>query len=467
MTTQAGVAVRVIATRVVDAVMHRGRSLKAELAANLPRVEDARDRALLEAICFAVLRSRARSDAALAAWMPKPLGRSENELRALLHVGFVQVVVMGLPAHAALSATVEAVRALGRPHQDKLVNALLRRAQREGLPAAPSDALWPAWLRQQVRQAWPAQADDIFAASQQEAPLWLRVNRLRGNRDAYRQRLLDAGIEAEVPDGVPDALLLRAPVAATGLPGFAQGDVSVQDGAAQRVADLLDGLPADRPLLLVANEFLDALPVRQFVRRAGRWHERLVGVDDEGSFRFIVARHATPFPEAVAGITADASEDTVLELGPARLAMAQTIARRIVEQGGLALLIDYGSVPGAPMADTFRAVRRHAAVDPLRTPGEADLSAHVDFHAVADAALAAGVRVYGPVSQGDYLGRLGAGQRLERLLASATGAQRASLESGYRRLVAPEAMGDLFKVLVLAAPGDPIPAGLTEDDRRR
>ena len=249
MTTQAGVAVRVIATRVVDAVMHRGRSLKAELAANLPRVEDTRDRALLEAICFAVLRSRARSDAALAAWMPKPLGRSENELRALLHVGFAQVVVMGLPAHAALSATVEAVRALGRPHQDKLVNALLRRAQREGLPAAQADALWPAWLRQQVRQDWPAQADDIFAASQQEAPLWLRVNRLRGNRDAYRQRLLDAGIEAEVPDGVPDALLLRAPVAATGLPGFAQGDVSVQDGAAQRVAALLDGLPAGARVL--------------------------------------------------------------------------------------------------------------------------------------------------------------------------------------------------------------------------
>lgn len=249
MTTQAGVAVRVIATRVVDAVMHRGRSLKAELAANLPRVEDARDRALLEAICFAVLRSRARSEAALAAWMAKPLGRGDNELRALLHVGFAQVVVMGLPAHAALSATVEAVRALGRPHQDKLVNALLRRAQREGLPAVPADALWPAWLRQQVRQDWPAQADGIFAASQQEAPLWLRVNRLRGSRDAYRQRLSDTGIETEVSDRLPDALLLRVPVAATGLPGFAQGDVSVQDGAAQRVADLLDGLPAGARVL--------------------------------------------------------------------------------------------------------------------------------------------------------------------------------------------------------------------------
>ncbi len=243
MTTQAGVAVRVLAARVVDAVMHRGRSLKAELATNLPRIEDPRDRALLEAICFAVLRSRARSEAALAAWMTRPLGRADNELRALLHVGFAQVVVMELPAHAALSATVEAVRALGRPHQDKLVNALLRRAQREGLPTVPADALWPAWLRHQVRGDWPERADAIFAASQQEAPLWLRINRQRGSRDAYRQRLAEAGIAAGPMDGVVDALVLDMPVPATSLPGFADGDVSVQDGAAQRVADLFQDLP--------------------------------------------------------------------------------------------------------------------------------------------------------------------------------------------------------------------------------
>jgi 16S rRNA (cytosine967-C5)-methyltransferase len=243
VTTQAGVAVRVLATRVVDAVMHRGRSLKAELAASLPTIEDARDRALLEAICFAVLRARARSEAALAAWMPRPLGRADNELRALLHVGFAQVVVMELPAHAALSATVEAVRALGRPHQDKLVNALLRRAQREGLPTAPADALWPAWLRRQVREDWPEHADAIFTASQQEAPLWLRVNRQRGTRDEYRQRLAEAGIAAEPVDGIEDALVLDSPVPATSLPGFAEGDVSVQDGAAQRVADLFHDLP--------------------------------------------------------------------------------------------------------------------------------------------------------------------------------------------------------------------------------
>ena len=249
MSTQAGVAVRVLATRVVDAVMHHGRSLKAELATCLPRIDDTRDRALLEAICFAVLRSRARSEAALAQWMSRPLGPRDNEVRALLHVGFAQVVILGLPPHAALSATVEAVRALGRPHQDKVVNALLRRAQREGLPEAPADALWPEWLRRQIRTDWPERAEAIFNASQHEAPLWLRVNRSRGSRDEYRQRLADAGIEADLAEGMADALVLRKPLAATALPGFAQGDVSVQDGAAQRVADLAGTLPAGARVL--------------------------------------------------------------------------------------------------------------------------------------------------------------------------------------------------------------------------
>ncbi|WP_394697217.1 16S rRNA (cytosine(967)-C(5))-methyltransferase RsmB [Pseudoxanthomonas japonensis] len=283
-----------MAARVVDAVMYRSRSLKAELAANLPRIEDPRDRALLEAICFAVLRSRARSEAALAAWMPRPLGRADNELRALLHVGFAQLVVMELPAHAALSATVEAVRALGRPHQDKLVNALLRRAQREGLPTAPADALWPAWLRQQVREDWPLQADAIFAASQQEAPLWLRVNRQRHGRDAYRERLQQAGIVATPADGLADALVLDAPVAATALPGFSDGDVSVQDGAAQCVADLFRDLPQGARVLdlcaapggktahlLERDPTLQVLALDVDERRLQRVHETLqrVGVD--------------------------------------------------------------------------------------------------------------------------------------------------------------------------------------------
>ena len=230
--------------------------------------------------------------------------------------------------------------------------------------------------------------------------------------------------------------------------------------------DSLDAVPDDRPLLLVANEFLDAIPIRQFVRRAGRWHERLINVDAEGRFRFAVARHATPFPQAVAGVTGDASEGSVLELGPARQATAETIARRVAQQGGMALMIDYGSAGGTSATDTFRAVRRHAAVDPLDHPGQADLSAHVDFTAVAAAARRGGAIVCGPVAQGLFLERLGIEQRLERLTRDASPEKAAALASGYRRLVDPDAMGELFKVLALASPDGPTPAGFLAGERR-
>jgi len=237
-----GVAVRVAAARVLAAVL-RGRSLKAELASALPALADPRDRALLEAICFSALRQRARYDAALRAWMQRPPGARDGELRGLLLAGFAQLDALGLPAHAALSATVEAARALGRTHQAGMVNALLRRAQRDGVPASAADATWPDWLRAQVRADWPDQADAIFAASAAPAPTWLRVNRRRGTVEAYAQRLHEAGVEAEAVDGLPDALRIDAPVSPMALPGFADGAISVQDAAAQRVADALSPPP--------------------------------------------------------------------------------------------------------------------------------------------------------------------------------------------------------------------------------
>ena len=115
MSAAPGVATRVLAAKVLDAVVHNGRSLKAELAKALPQLADPRDRALLEAMCFSALRQRARYDAALKLWLQKPLGEKDGELRALLLAGFAQIDAMGLPAHAALSVTVEATRALGRP----------------------------------------------------------------------------------------------------------------------------------------------------------------------------------------------------------------------------------------------------------------------------------------------------------------------------------------------------------------
>jgi len=244
----AGVAVRVHAAQVLDAVVHRGRSLKAELAATLPQLADTRDRALLEAICFAALRQRHRYGQALSQWLQKPLGPRDHPLRALLLAGLAQLDALSLPPHAALSATVEAARVLGRPHQAGLVNALLRRAQREGIAAADAALAWPAWLRDLVVADWPQQAPAIFAESLRPAPLWLRVNRQRIGREAYLERLQAAGIEAVAPDGLADALRIDTPVAIGELPGFADGLASVQDGSAQQVADAFDLKPGMRVL---------------------------------------------------------------------------------------------------------------------------------------------------------------------------------------------------------------------------
>jgi 16S rRNA (cytosine967-C5)-methyltransferase len=239
MTTAPGVAARVAAARTLDAVLHRGRSLKAELAAILPGLGDSRDRALVEAIVFAALRQRASYDAALSAWMPKPLGRRDNALRALLHAGFAQLDALGLPPHAAVAATVEAARALGRAHQAGLVNALLRRALRDGLPEADATAAWPAWLLQQLQQDWPGRIDAIVQASAQAAPLWLRVNRQRSSVADCSVRLRDSRIEALADPRCTDGLRIDAPVPVSALPGFADGELSVQDGSAQLVADAL------------------------------------------------------------------------------------------------------------------------------------------------------------------------------------------------------------------------------------
>lgn len=235
-----GAQSRAIAARVLDAVLHRGRSLKAELAASLPALADPRDRALVEAICFAVLRQPLRFEAALSAWMPKPLSSRDGELRALLYVGLAQLDPLRLAAHAALDATVEAARLLGHTHQAGLVNALLRRAQRDGLPATdPRHSHWPSWLRGMLRKDWPEHYDAILAHSATPPPMWLRVNRARIAREDYREALTQAGIEAFVPTDLDDALRLDAALPVAALPGFADGEVSVQDASAQRCADAL------------------------------------------------------------------------------------------------------------------------------------------------------------------------------------------------------------------------------------
>ncbi|MEO7252025.1 MAG: 16S rRNA (cytosine(967)-C(5))-methyltransferase RsmB, partial [Arenimonas sp.] len=201
----------------------------------------------VEAIVFTALRQRTRFDAALAQWLSKPPIGRDAELRALLHVGLGQWQ-LGLPAHALVAATVDAARALGRPHQSGLVNAILRRAQREGLPLLDDAEAWPQWLAERIRKDWPRNSDAIFAASAQAAPMWLRVNLRNASRDEYLQQLREANIEASVIEEAVDAIRLAVPLPVHDLPGFDMGSVSIQDAAAQRAADALAPPPSARVL---------------------------------------------------------------------------------------------------------------------------------------------------------------------------------------------------------------------------
>ncbi len=208
----------------------------------------------------------------------------------------------------------------------------------------------------------------------------------------------------------------------------------------------LGGVPGDLPLLIVANEFFDALPVRQF-ERAGDWRERHVGP----GFAPVLA--GLPVDALVPPHARAAPAGTVVETSPASTAIAAEIGTRLRERGGVALIIDYGYA-GPATGDTLQAVRGHAYADPFAAPGDADLTAHVDFAALK---VAARVTAHGPVGQGAWLERLGIGARAAALKARATAVQAADIDAAVARLTGE--MGDLFKVMALTGPDWPVPAG--------
>ena len=215
--------------------------------------------------------------------------------------------------------------------------------------------------------------------------------------------------------------------------------------------DRFEDLPGG-PMILLANEFFDALPVRQFVRRGAAWHERLVDAA-EGHFRFV-----TGAPVARDDLPTVADEDAIAELNEAGTVLAHAIGRRLAVQGGAAVAIDYGHAMSAA-GETLQAVRAHDYADPLTDPGSADITAHVDFAALARAAQAAGAQTFGPVPQGWFLAALGVLRRAERLAEGKDDKSRAMIETALKRLIAPSEMGNLFKVLAIAAPGMTAPAG--------
>lgn len=218
--------------------------------------------------------------------------------------------------------------------------------------------------------------------------------------------------------------------------------------------DDLSTVPMDGPILLVANEFLDALPLRQLIRTAEGWREVMVAVDGE---RFVCVPGARPMDAALPEGRRDAPEGTLIETSPAAAAVIYEAAGRLEKQGGAALFIDYGHAEERT-GSTFQAVRRHRKVDPFANPGEADLTAHVDFAMLAQVAQSRGCRWLGTVAQGDWLRALGIESRAEALSEFAP-QYREALHSAMHRLIDTNQMGELFKVMGLTAPNGPDGAG--------
>jgi NADH dehydrogenase [ubiquinone] 1 alpha subcomplex assembly factor 7 len=211
-------------------------------------------------------------------------------------------------------------------------------------------------------------------------------------------------------------------------------------------------LPKDRQLIIVANEFFDALPIRQLVRAGAGWHERLVACQDV-LFLPIAGKQVpdTIIPPALR----DAPPGSIIETSPASVAVMRVLAQAIAAQGGAVLAIDYG-YEGPAIGDTLQAVRAHAFANPFENPGEQDLTAHVDFATLAAAALAEGANASAVIGQGALLIALGIDARATAL-ATAAPDRVASIAADRDRLTG--AMGTLFKALAITSPAWPSPAG--------
>lgn len=246
---------RAAAARVLARVLHGGASLSAALPAEQAGLAKPADRALLAELAYGSLRLEPRLAWLLGRLMPRPLAKREPLLHALLLAGLYQLTAMRLPAHAAVAESVNAARELGKDWAAGLVNAVLRRYQREQAALdAVADAepvarhAHPRWLLTQLQQDWPDDWETLCAANNARAPMTLRVNTARGSVVAYQQRLTEAGLTATLHPHAAAALTLTEPVDVTALPGFTDGEVSVQDAAAQLAAPLLDVQPGLRLL---------------------------------------------------------------------------------------------------------------------------------------------------------------------------------------------------------------------------
>jgi SAM-dependent MidA family methyltransferase len=224
-----------------------------------------------------------------------------------------------------------------------------------------------------------------------------------------------------------------------------------ESGARLSWTDRFEAASVDRPLLLLANEFFDALPIRQFVRVGTGWRERMVTADANG--RLCFALSPVPADALVPADKGGAPQGGVVETSPAATALGEDIARTIAEHGGGALIVDYGyDAPG--FGETLQAVESHSFAEVLADPGESDLSTHVDFAALVEAIRRGGAEPFGPTGQGPFLIDLGITARAERLIQNDP-----AVVTALDRLINSQQMGTSFKALALVARGAPKPPG--------
>lgn len=224
---------------------------------------------------------------------------------------------------------------------------------------------------------------------------------------------------------------------------------TLKDVAEAKWHDALEAVP-DGPVIILANEFLDALPVRQLVRRGGEWRERCVGYDAQQGLHFTEGAPAEIDAGACDILPAEVEEADIAELRPETGPLLAGIARRGAAGPQVALFIDYGHTE-APIGDTLQAVSGHRYADVFDAPGKHDLTAHVDFRALARQSGSLGLQAFGPAAQGRFLLQLGLEARCQKLLRAATPEQQTAIMSGVRRLADPMQMGELFKAMAVTA----------------
>jgi SAM-dependent MidA family methyltransferase len=212
--------------------------------------------------------------------------------------------------------------------------------------------------------------------------------------------------------------------------------------------ETIDSLP-EMPMFFLANEFFDALPIRQFAWQNEKWHERYVGMDGD-QLKFVIPAKAGIQPSKKLDPRFRGDDGAIIEVCESALIILNTLAHHITKHSGAGLIIDYGYLEGS--GDTLQAMRRHQYFEIFSKPGSADLTAHVDFTALKEAAEKAGAKTFGAAPQGRFLMKIGAGQRTQKLCANASSEQSKELISGLDRLASPEKMGELFKVLAILPP---------------